>query len=140
MLATGSDSDDPHAPGPFRPRDGATTLSPVVVTGRDVRTFPARLVDQVCAMLESYGVPGDSIARERDVPFRILLGFVIDDERASRSPRALRAGELSSARRPGRTEPGQRGTAWPQHDVAHAGCTGERAGDVRVIGGHRVLV
>lgn len=42
------------------------TLLPVVVTGRDMRTFPDRLVDQVSAMLESYGVPAKAVERERD--------------------------------------------------------------------------
>ena len=42
------------------------TLLPVVVTGRDMRTFPDRLVDQVSAMLESYGVPAEAVERERE--------------------------------------------------------------------------
>ena len=42
------------------------TLLPVVVTGRDMRTFPNRLADQVAAMLEPYGVPADAITRERE--------------------------------------------------------------------------
>lgn len=42
------------------------TLLPVVVTGRDVRTFPDRLTAQVVAMLESYGVPADAVERERE--------------------------------------------------------------------------
>lgn len=42
------------------------TLLPVVVTGRDLRTFPERLVEQVAAMLESYGVPAEAIASECD--------------------------------------------------------------------------
>ena len=54
------------------------TLLPVVVTGRDLRTFPARLVDQVCAMLESYAVPADSIARERDAMREVLYARTDD--------------------------------------------------------------
>jgi hypothetical protein len=42
------------------------TLLPVVVTARDLRVLPGRLVEQVAAMLESYGVPADAIANERD--------------------------------------------------------------------------
>lgn len=42
------------------------TLLPVVVTGRDVRAFPDRLAAQVAAILESYGVPADAVARERE--------------------------------------------------------------------------
>jgi len=42
------------------------TLLPVVVTGRDLRALPKRLVEQVAAMLESYGVPADAVASERD--------------------------------------------------------------------------
>ncbi len=42
------------------------TLLPVVVTGRDLRALPQRLVEQVAAMLESYGVPADAVANERD--------------------------------------------------------------------------
>lgn len=42
------------------------TLLPVVVTGRDLRAFPDRLVDQVSAMLESYAVPAEVVARERE--------------------------------------------------------------------------
>jgi hypothetical protein len=42
------------------------TLLPVVVTGRDVRSYPGRLAEQVAAMLESYGVPAEAVARERD--------------------------------------------------------------------------
>lgn len=34
------------------------TLLPVIVTGRDLRGLPERLLEQVAAMLESYGVPG----------------------------------------------------------------------------------
>ena len=49
------------------------TLLPVVVTGRDVRTFPGRLAEQVAAMLESYGVPTEAVARERG--WRILRLF-----------------------------------------------------------------
>lgn len=41
-------------------------LLPVVVTGRDVRTFPDRLAEQAGAMLESYGVPAEAVARERE--------------------------------------------------------------------------
>jgi len=42
------------------------TLLPVVVTGRDMRTFPERLAEQTAAILESYGVPAEAIARERE--------------------------------------------------------------------------
>ena len=42
------------------------TLLPVVVAGRDMRTFPDRLVDQVSAMLESCGVPAEAVERERE--------------------------------------------------------------------------
>jgi hypothetical protein len=41
-------------------------LLPVVVTGRELRTFPERLAQQVAAMLESYGVPAEAIAKERE--------------------------------------------------------------------------
>jgi hypothetical protein len=42
------------------------TLLPVVVTGRNLRAFPERLVEQVAATLESYGVSADAVAAERD--------------------------------------------------------------------------
>jgi uncharacterized protein DUF6933 len=42
------------------------TLLPVVVTGRELRALPERLIEQVTAMLESYGVPADAVASERD--------------------------------------------------------------------------
>jgi hypothetical protein len=42
------------------------TLLPVVVTGRNLRGLPERLVEQVAAMLESYGVPAAAVASERD--------------------------------------------------------------------------
>lgn len=45
---------------------GRETLLPVVVTGRDLRGLPDRLTGQVVAMLESYGVPADAVARERE--------------------------------------------------------------------------
>jgi len=41
-------------------------LLPVAVTGRDLPTLPDRLAEQVAAMLESYGVPAQAIARERE--------------------------------------------------------------------------
>ena len=41
------------------------TLLPVVVTARDLRALPERLIDQVSAMLESYGVPAEAVASER---------------------------------------------------------------------------
>lgn len=42
------------------------TLLPVVVTGRDLRTLPERLSQQVSAMLGSYGVPAEAVERERE--------------------------------------------------------------------------
>ena len=42
------------------------TLLPAVVAGRDMRTFPDRIVDQVSAMLESYGVPAEAVEGERE--------------------------------------------------------------------------
>ena len=57
---------DSYAPGTFRLAMAREALLPVVVTGRDACTFPYRLVDQVSAMLESYGVPAEAVARERD--------------------------------------------------------------------------
>jgi hypothetical protein len=45
---------------------GRETLLPVVVTGRDLRGLPDRLTGQVVAMLESYGVPAEAVARERE--------------------------------------------------------------------------
>lgn len=36
------------------------------MTGRDLRTFPDRLGERVAAMLESYGVRAEAVARERE--------------------------------------------------------------------------
>lgn len=41
------------------------TLQPIVVTGRDLRTFPVRLAAGVAEVLATYGVPSDAIERER---------------------------------------------------------------------------
>lgn len=41
-----------------------TTLLPIVVTGRDLRSFPARLTSALAEVLATYGVPADAIDRE----------------------------------------------------------------------------
>ena len=41
------------------------TLQPIVVTGRDLRSFPVRLAAGVAEVLATYGVPDDAIERER---------------------------------------------------------------------------
>ena len=40
------------------------TLLPVAVTGRDLRTFPARVATTLAEVLASYGVPAEVIERE----------------------------------------------------------------------------
>ena len=40
------------------------TLLPIVVTGRDLRSFPARLATTLADVLARFGVPADAIARE----------------------------------------------------------------------------
>ncbi len=41
------------------------TLQPIVVIGRDLRSFPVRLATGVAEVLATYGVPNDAIERER---------------------------------------------------------------------------
>jgi hypothetical protein len=57
------------------------TLLPVVVTGRDLRALPDRLVDQVSAILDSYGVPADAVANERDAMRDV--GYTRTDDRSN---------------------------------------------------------
>jgi hypothetical protein len=53
-------------------------LLPVVVAGRDIRTFPCRLADPVAAMLESYGVSAEAVAREREAMRDVLYARTDD--------------------------------------------------------------
>ncbi|HEY5946012.1 MAG TPA: hypothetical protein VIV40_11005 [Kofleriaceae bacterium] len=53
-------------------------LLPVVVTGRDLRAFPDRLAQQVSAMLESYGVPAEAVAREREAMRHVVYARTDD--------------------------------------------------------------
>jgi hypothetical protein len=57
------------------------SLLPVVVTGRDVRTFPNRLLDQVSAILESYGVPAEAVAREQEAMRNVV--YTRTDDRSN---------------------------------------------------------
>ena len=41
------------------------TLQPIVVTGRDLQSFPARLAAGIAEVLATYRVPSDAIERER---------------------------------------------------------------------------
>jgi hypothetical protein len=40
------------------------TLLPIVVSGRELRSFPARIATTLAEVLASYGVPADAIERE----------------------------------------------------------------------------
>jgi len=57
------------------------TLLPVVVTARDLRSFPQRMSERLVEMLEAYGVPAEAIDSERDAMREIA--FARTDDRST---------------------------------------------------------